>query len=122
VSVPGEDSVAGRWEDVLFEACKQSGNPFLPALRPPQDFKAALAMASSSCPLRLYGAVEGECAVSGKLPSCGDVAWFVGPEGGFAPEELSAFPEAGFLPLRLGGWTLRVETAATCGIALIVSA
>jgi len=122
VSVPGEDSVAGRWEDVLFEACKQSGNPFLPKLCAPLDFKAAVALAASSCSVRFYGAVEGEGGVSGKLPPSGEIAWFVGPEGGFAPEELAAFPEAGFQPLRLGGWTLRVETAAACGLALIASA
>ncbi len=120
VSVPGEDSVAGRWEDVLFEACKQSGNPFLPSLCAPQRFEAVVEESASSCHACLYGAVEGEGAAL-SLPAEGSFAWFIGPEGGFAPEELELFALKGFKPLRLGGWTLRVETAAICGAALILA-
>lgn len=43
----------------------------------------------------------------------------IGPEGGFAPEELQALQAAGARPVRLGRTILRVETAA---IALAVLA
>ena len=39
---PGEPSVSGRWMDLLFEACKQSGNPVLPVVANPMPFAAAL--------------------------------------------------------------------------------
>jgi len=36
----------------------------------------------------------------------------IGPEGGWTPAEREAAERAGFVPLRLGPWTLRIETAA----------
>ena len=52
---PGESSVAGRWVDLLFEACKQSGNPFLPAVASPMPFAAALARARETCSALVVG-------------------------------------------------------------------
>lgn len=123
VSLPDADSVEGRWTDLLFDACKQSGNPFLPELSAPIAFEASLPDASRRCGAALYGAPGAEtrnpldCTKGAK-----DVAWFVGPEGGFAPEELAMLQAANFIPLRIGRWTLRVETAALCGAALLVDA
>ncbi len=119
VSEPDGDSVAGRWEDVLMDACKQSGNPYSPATSAPLRFQAALKLAVEKCPSRFFGAVEGD--VSALPPrSPGDVCWFVGPEGGFAPEEEAALRANAFLPLRIGAHILRVETAAVCGAAMLL--
>jgi 16S rRNA (uracil1498-N3)-methyltransferase len=48
-----------------------------------------------------------------------NVAWFVGPEGGFSPKEQSAMIENNFTPLTLGNWIMRVETATVVGAALL---
>lgn len=50
---------------------------------------------------------------AGGLPPAGDDATVVvvGPEGGFAPEEIDAACRAGFVPVRLGRFVLRTETA-----------
>jgi 16S rRNA (uracil1498-N3)-methyltransferase len=40
----------------------------------------------------------------------------IGPEGGFAADEIEAFVLAGFLPLGLGPRVLRTETAAIAAI------
>lgn len=114
---PGESSVAGRWMDLLFEACKQSGNPFLPAVAPPMPFARALARAREKCGVLVVGSNR-----TGVFPDLGgavDVAFFVGPEGGFTDAETVAMFDAGAVPLRIGGWTLRVETAAIAGLGVL---
>ena len=114
---PGESSVAGRWMDLLFEACKQSGNPFLPAVASPLPFAVALARARENCSALVVGSNR-----TGEFPELGDasdVAFFVGPEGGFTDAETDAMFAAGAIPLRIGGWTLRVETAAIAGLGVL---
>jgi 16S rRNA (uracil1498-N3)-methyltransferase len=59
-------------------------------------------------------------------PSRMGLAWlpgvltvFVGPEGGWSPEEVEAFRAAGSMPVRLTRTILRVETAAVAAAAII---
>ena len=114
---PGENSVAGRWMDLLFEACKQSGNPFLPEVVAPMPFAAALARARETCGALVVGSNR-----TGLFPDLGtasDAAFFVGPEGGFTDAETDAMFDAGAIPLRIGDWTLRVETAAVAGLGVL---
>jgi 16S rRNA (uracil1498-N3)-methyltransferase len=47
------------------------------------------------------------------------VALLVGPEGGFAPEEVEDARGMGFLPISVGPRILRTETAAIVGAALV---
>ena len=114
---PGENSVAGRWMDLLFEACKQSGNPFLPAVANPMPFAAALARARGACGVLITG--SNRAGVFPDLGDASDVAFFVGPEGGFTDAETDAMFAAGAAPLRIGDWTLRVETAAIAGLGVL---
>lgn len=117
VSLPDSDSVNGRWKEVLFEACKQSGNPFLPQVATPMKFTDALTDSAKQCGRRYFGSVmrrQTEEKVSGD-----NAAWFVGPEGGFTETEEKQLLEAGVQPLHFGSWVLRVETAAVCGLCLI---
>ncbi|MFQ6042171.1 MAG: RsmE family RNA methyltransferase, partial [Candidatus Poribacteria bacterium] len=48
------------------------------------------------------------------------VSFFVGPEGGFSPEEVDIAIAAGVVPVTLGSNILRAETAAVVGVALIL--
>ena len=114
---PGENSVAGRWMDLLFEACKQSGNPFLPEVIAPMPFAAALAHARETCSALVVG--SNRTGVFPDLGTASDVAFFVGPEGGFTDAETDAMFAAAAIPLRIGDWTLRVETAAVAGLGVL---
>lgn len=114
---PGETSIAGRWMDLLFEACKQSGNPFLPEVANPMPFSAALARARETCGALVVG--SNRTGVFPELGTASDVAFFVGPEGGFTDAETDAMFAAGAVPLRIGDWTLRVETAAVAGLGVL---
>jgi 16S rRNA (uracil1498-N3)-methyltransferase len=46
---------------------------------------------------------------------------FVGPEGGFAPEEIEEAVSRGILPVGLGPRILRAETACVVGAALLLA-
>ena len=116
VSEPGENAVSGRWKDLLFEACKQSANPYPPQISPMIPFKEALEDAQKNCQFLAYGSVKEKGTFSF---DSGDAAWFVGPEGGYSPLELSLLEEIAH-PIRLGNYILRVETAAIAGIAKLV--
>ena len=111
---PGE-----RWQLHLREGCKQSGNPRLPRIFPTRSFAEALAEATSAGEFCCYGAIEGDAPFELPAGGVGAAAWFVGPEGGFTPEETARFEAAGAHALNLGPHVLRLETAAICGIAVL---
>ena len=118
VAEPDASSVAGRWSDTMFEACKQSGNPFLPETTPPLPFAKALSDALVSCGELYFGSPD---QTEHSAPGAMDIAWFIGPEGGFSKTEETRLREAGAKPLRIGRWILRVETAAVAGIVRLLN-
>jgi len=114
---------AGRWERwrrIIREAAEQSGRGKLPRLLTPVSFADALANASG---LGLLPTVFAQQSVGTALA---DASWpvtlFVGPEGGFAPEEVTQARAAGVLPVTLGPRTLRTETAAIVLVTLTLAA
>ena len=107
-----------RWRLQLIEGCKQSGNPFLPEIVPPEPLLPALRRAAASGMTLFYGRVRGATA-SVAFPESGEIGWVVGPEGGFTPEEERALAELEVRPLNLGPWVMRLETAALCGVAVL---
>ena len=130
-AVTFERSVAGkaeltpakrhRWEGHCIAAAKQCGLQFLPDIRPPVEVGEFLAAPGEA--LRLLGATGPDAApareaLAGYVPPQ-PVVLLVGPEGGLTDAEHAAACEAGFQAVRLGGTTLRTETAA---IALLAAA
>lgn len=57
-------------------------------------------------------------AVVGK-PFPAGVMLAIGPEGGWVPFERELLQRAGFIPVKLGPWTLRVETAVAVALGQI---
>lgn len=72
-------------------------------------------------PLRLLAhpsapeAIESAAAALGGVS--GRVELALGPEGGWIDREVETFGEAGFRPVNLGPWILRVETALAAALA-----
>ena len=104
------------WRNQLVIAIKQSGNPWLPELQPPTSVEDAL---KSFCGSGYFGSVcKSEKSI---LPPwdrpVGETSLWIGPEGGFAPEEESMMLEHGLYPLTVGNWILRVETAVSALLA-----
>lgn len=115
-----------RWEALMRAALKQSGRCRLPLLDDPLDLAAALTACDGD---QLYvGAAPDERALMGEgppaaWPTVGEapavLALFIGPEGGWTPEEARRLAAAGARPLDLGPFTLRTETAAIVGLGAL---
>ena len=97
------------WEQDAVAALKQSGNPWLPVVEPSCDFAAALECCRGTV---FYGAVPRHpgSADGGELRGNAFAVW-IGPEGGFHEDELTALCQHGGAPVCVGPHILRVETA-----------
>lgn len=110
-----------RWPDVVLRAARQCRRAMLPELFSVTSFQETLSLAGDAeLKLMLYEGAAGWTlseALGRLRPQ--RVALLVGPEGGFADEEVDAARAAGFLPISLGPRLLRTETAAIAGAALL---
>ena len=105
-----------RWRILLEEACKQSKNPFLPKINPVCGLQEKLEeLKKRNIPL-VFGAIRSETE-KGKFNTC--AAWAVGPEGGFTNAEEELMRSYNAIPMNLGPWVLRLETAACAGVAVL---
>ncbi len=116
-----EQAKSHRWPDVVLRAARQCRRAMLPELFGVATFAEALQLAAGAeLRLMLY---EGEDvwalreAIGRLRPE--RVALLVGPEGGFAADEVAEARAAGFLPVGLGPRILRTETAAIAGTVLL---
>ena len=114
-----------RWHRVVISATKQCQRPWLPELCEPQTFTASLApLEKFSHRLILTPQIEQESqvrhirAVLQKISQPTSIALFVGPEGGFSKQEITAAIESGCMPVTLGANILRTETAAIVAVAV----
>ncbi len=103
-----------RLSRIAREAAKQCGRSSSPRIEGPVEFAAALA---EDCPLRILCDPAGEDFPAALAPA--PAAVWVGPEGGFTPEELARAAAAGWRAARLPAATLRTETAALAGLLLV---
>lgn len=104
------EGTSEAWRQTLVAAVKQSANPWMPELREPMPFAAALTQFGGEN--GLFGASPAaEATARQRHDGRGISALWVGPEGGFAPTEEQAMLDCGLLPVTLGNAVLRVETA-----------
>ena len=118
------ESKAIHWRAVAVSACEQCGRNRLPVIEAAQPLLNYLGESAPDERLRLvfepqsalhadtaaqnFGGVSNAAIVSAEIA--------IGPEGGFAPEELEGFRVAGFSQVGLGPRILRTETAAIAAV------
>lgn len=109
-----------KWPDILLRAARQCRRATIPELLPEWSFEKLVSAPSETLRLLLWEK-EKDRTLRSCLTEVGyrPVELFVGPEGGFAESEVRRARELGLLPASLGGMTLRTETAAIVGAALI---
>ena len=113
-----------RWNAVARAAAEQAGRAIVPGVRNVMSLDEVLKDASLCAhhPHVLIMAYEGAADMSAtrelleSIRPGQPVAVLIGPEGGFAPEEVAAAEDAGFRAITLGRRILRTETA---GMALL---
>lgn len=104
-----------RWSAIAIEACKQSGNPFLPRIHTPVPLKTWLARPAENM-LRLVGSLEEGTPPLAHIQITDTTAekllFLIGPEGDFSPAEYTLIHQHGVRGVRFGQNVLRVPTAA----------
>lgn len=103
-----------RWEKIVFEAVKQSGRAFVPAIEKPLTFAEVIRRTGE----RILFDADAEPSSIERLK---EVTLLIGPEGGWTDDELRAARDAGCSFQRLGPRRLRAETAAIAAMAVITS-
>jgi 16S rRNA (uracil1498-N3)-methyltransferase len=120
-------SKQAHWRAVAVSACEQCGRNRLPQIEAPQpllNYLGALAPPGGRS-LRLVLEPDGAHPESSAAQPVGEFSTIdgaeiaIGPEGGFAPEELEAFQLCGFSRVGLGPRVLRTETAAIAAVVML---
>lgn len=108
-----------RWRRIAHEASQQSRRVSPPEIGNPVKLKEAVAVAAD---VRVVLAEsENERMLRDVVTGSGSVALALGPEGGWASEELSAFENAGWIAASLGPTILRAETAVVAACAVVTA-
>lgn len=119
-----EDNKLDRWQRILTEAAEQSHRGRVPQLEPIVPFdKAVLSLKDyDRCLIAApsEGAATLHDALHGITRSPASVAVMIGPEGGFAEDEVALACERGAVRVGLGPRILRTETAAMIACALVL--
>lgn len=119
-----EESKRKRWQGIAESAAKQSKRMVIPQIAPVMNFREAVEYAKElDVKLIPYELAEGmeetrrfiESIVPGQ-----SIAVFIGPEGGFAPEEIELARENGLSPVTLGKRILRTETAGMTVLSILM--
>ncbi|MBA3912591.1 MAG: 16S rRNA (uracil(1498)-N(3))-methyltransferase [Acidobacteriales bacterium] len=111
-----------RWRRIGQQAAEQSRRVSPPEILNPLTLSQAFAMTSGR---RIVLNETEQDVMLGDLvhdEDTGELLLAVGPEGGWAPEELQAFGDAAWSSASLGTNILRTETAAIVAVALAQSA
>ncbi len=107
------DNKRSHWQKIIVGACEQSGQLFVPALRLASSLPAVLEAAEGTQLVLKAGAAR-------LLGDPGDqVTLFVGPEGGWAPDEDAVFERTGVTAVGLGELVLRAETVPAAALSLV---
>ena len=119
-----EEAKKKRWNAIAESAAKQSKRSMIPEVTGVHSFAEALREAEGfGLKLIPYECADGISATRELIRKAApgmDIAVFIGPEGGFAEEEIAKAKEAGILPVTLGKRILRTETAGLCILSALM--
>lgn len=108
-----------RWQRLAEAAAKQCGRAQVPQLLGPLAQDEILHYQATT---RYIGVPGGPPLVRqlAVAPSADTAILLLGPEGGFTDDEAVRAQQSGYLPVGLGLHTLRMETAAIAGAAMLL--
>ena len=109
-----------RWQSIAYAAAKQCDRGIIPTVHQPVSYEEALAMADqldyNVIPYELQTGMEEARKIVDQACKQRSLGIFIGPEGGFEPEEVERAMTRNIHPMTLGKRILRTETA---GMALL---
>jgi 16S rRNA (uracil1498-N3)-methyltransferase len=110
-----------KWVSTAREAAKQSRRPWLPLVSGAPDLSTRQVtgrLAEAAAAFVLHEDATSPLSAA-DLPSSGEIALVVGPEGGITDAEVEAFVAAGARPVKLGDAVLRTSTAGVAALAVL---
>lgn len=120
-----EDKKCERWQKIAIEASKQSGRGIVPEISSPmtvdeiiedvKDYDLVFVPYECEEQSRLKTIVE-------SVPDAKNIAFIIGPEGGFDISEIEKLKAAGIKTVTLGKRILRTETAAEAVVSMLMYA
>jgi 16S rRNA (uracil1498-N3)-methyltransferase len=121
------DNKQERWRRIIREAAEQSRRGRLPVLHSTMMFSQACQRAINAGGMtailyeqeRIVGLKQALATSLGKA-SIGTISLFVGPEGGFTPDEVYLASQYGLRAISLGPRILRAETAGLAAATAIL--
>ncbi len=113
-----------RWQGIAEAAAKQSRRGIIPKVQNVMSFSDAVSYSSpvqvKVIPYELAEGMEKTKKIMNGLKPGEDIAVFIGPEGGFAEEEIEKAVNAGIIPITLGKRILRTETAGMSVLSILM--
>ncbi|MBI2874744.1 MAG: 16S rRNA (uracil(1498)-N(3))-methyltransferase [Firmicutes bacterium] len=117
-----------RWQSIAVEAARQCGRSRVPPVSPVRFFEEAAVALPPGEPAVLLWEAEEQRGLREVLESLGPAKalaqarlnFFIGPEGGFAPEELEIARRQKMAFASLGPRILRTETAGLATLAAVM--
>ena len=113
---------AERWRRIVLQAAEQSRRSGPPEVAAPIRLQEAASVTSGA--LRIVLAESEQRVLLREVvapPPGGEIVLAVGPEGGWAEDELQLFQKSGWISASLGPTILRAETAAIAATAIAIS-
>lgn len=120
-----EDKKCERWQKIAVASAKQSGRGIVPEIGNPmtvdeiiedvKDYDLVFVPYECEDQSRLKTIVE-------SAPDAKDIAFIIGPEGGFDISEIEKLKAAGIKTVTLGKRILRTETAAEAVVSMLMYA
>ena len=107
-----------RWRRIAHEASQQSRRTSVPAVVDPVSLKLAVGSEQALARILLSETEQQRTLLSALSPTPASLALAIGPEGGWAQDEMDLFTQHGWTHVTLGQRILRAETAAIAAIAI----
>ena len=108
------DTKKERWGQIVLASAKQCEIAKIPQILPPLTFENALK--NLKIPALICYEDEKKTSITEQISTEKDVAIFIGPEGGYAEEEIALAKNYNVKPVTLGVNILRAQTAAACAV------
>lgn len=119
-----EASKLRRWNLISESAAKQAGRMAVPRVTGVMTFSEALSYAESLdirlIPYELEKDMKKAKKIINSIVPGQSIGIFIGPEGGFAEEEVGQALEKGAVPITLGKRILRTETAGFTVLSILM--
>lgn len=109
-----------RYQLIAKEAARQSGRAIIPEVYEPRTFQDAIRNCKNDGKIIFCDEAQGQVPfIKAVEDSHGDLAFWVGPEGGIDEDERQTLLSIGAVPVTLGTRIMRTET---CGPAILAAA